>query len=271
MAYWTSALWIGVRGKELGAAMSNAGNIVVLTGAGISKASGLATFRDPDGVWEKHQIEDVATPDAFINNTMAFLGFYDDLRRQVMSDQIQPNAAHFALARLEQEWLGEVTIITQNVDDLHEQAGSNNVIHMHGEILKARCSKCDHVRTWMRDMDSNDLCNVCEWEAELRPHVVLFGEAPLMMSSVYSALDACDVFLSIGTSLNVHPADTFVEQVSKRRNTKTVELNLEPSECVEKFDEAYVGAATDTVPLYVSGMLASFSGKNAHCDEPVLL
>ena len=108
-------------------------------------------------------------------------------------------------------------------------------------------------------MDANDLCTVCKWEAELRPHVVLFGEAPLMMSSVYAALDACDVFLSIGTSLNVHPADTFVEQVNKRQNSKTVELNLEPSECVEQFDEVYLGEATDTVPLYVSGMLAAAS------------
>ena len=237
--------------------MSNVGNIVVLTGAGISKESGLSTFRDPDGVWEKHQIEDVATLEAFTNNPTGFLSFYDDLRRLVLSDQIQPNAAHKALAKLEQEWRGDVIIITQNVDDLHERAGNQNVIHMHGEILKARCSKCGHVRTWMRDMDTNDLCSVCEWEAELRPHVVLFGEAPLMMSSVYAALDACDVFISIGTSLNVHPADTFVEQVSKKQNVKTVELNLEPSENVEKFDEAFFGAATDLVPLYVSGILAA--------------
>lgn len=239
--------------------MSSVKNIVLLTGAGISKDSGLATFRDPDGVWEKHQIEDVATPEAFINNTMEFLGFYNDLRRQVMSDQIKPNAAHIALARLEQEWHGEVTIITQNVDDLHERAGSENVIHMHGEILKARCSKCGNVRTWMRDMDSNDLCSVCEWEAEFRPHVVLFGEAPLMMPRVYEALDACHIFISVGTSLNVHPADTFVEQVKKRKNIKAIELNLEPSENVSQFDETFFGAAIDIVPLYVSGMLATES------------
>ena len=239
--------------------MPNTGNIVVLTGAGISKESGLATFRDPDGVWEKHRVEDVATPEAFANDPMLFLSFYDNFRALVRSDQIQPNAAHLALAKLEQEWPGEVTIITQNIDDLHERAGSENLIYMHGEILKARCSQCGHVRTWLRDLDTNDLCSACEWDAELRPHVVLFGEAPLLMSSVNEALDACDVFLSIGTSLNVHPADSFVEQVNKRQNTRTVELNLEPSECVEQFDEAYVGAATEIVPLFVSGILAAAS------------
>ena len=233
------------------------GNIVILTGAGISQASGLATFRDPDGVWNKHRVEDVASPEGLANNPMLLFAFYDDFRAQVLSDQIQSNAAHVALARLEEEWPKEVTIITQNIDNLHEQAGSQNVIHMHGEIFKARCTKCDHVRPWRGDMDTNDLCSVCEWEAMLRPHVVLFGEAPIMMPNVNAALDDCDVFLSIGTSLNVHPASVFVDQVNKRPGTRTVELNLEPSMRVEQFDESYVGAASDIVPLFVSGMLAA--------------
>jgi NAD-dependent deacetylase len=248
------------QGQELGKSMSSDGRIAVLTGAGISKASGLSTYRDPDGTWSENRIEDVATPDAFKKNPTLALKFFNDLRETVLSDQVQPNAAHMALALLEQEWPGEVTIITQNIDNLHERAGSQNVIHMHGEILKARCSKCGHVCSWWGNMDANDLCAVCEWEADLRPHVVLFGEAPLMTPGAHAALDACDVFLAIGTSLNVYPAANFVEKVNEREGTRTVELNLEPSSKTVHFDESYIGDATDTVPIFVSGMLASSSG-----------
>lgn len=230
-------------------------SIVVLTGAGISQESGLATFRDPKGVWSKYRVEDIATLDAFHNNTTAFLNFYDDLRQQVTSGKTGPNPAHYALARLEHEWPGEVTIITQNVDDLHERAGSKNVVHMHGEILKARCSKCDNIISWTKDLDTNDLCPVCEWEAQLRPHVVLFGEAPLLVNATHAIKD-CDLFVSIGTSLNVHPANTFVEQANQKQQTKTIELNLEPSEQVEQFDEAFIGPASIIVPVFVSGILA---------------
>lgn len=242
--------------------MLNAPNIFVLTGAGVSKPSGLATFRDPDGVWSRHRVEDVATPQALHENPTQLHQFYDEFRSLITSGSVQPNAAHIALARLEEEWPGGVTIVTQNIDDLHERAGSQNVIHMHGEALKARCSKCGHIRSWRGSMDTNDLCNVCEWEAELRPHVVLFGEAPLMMPSIHSALDACDLFVAIGSSLNVYPAASFVDQVRERPNTRTVELNLEPSARTEKFDESYMGDTTEIVPLFVSGLLASLAGNS---------
>lgn len=229
----------------------NGGRIVILTGAGISKASGIPTYRDKGGIWTKHHVEEVATPQALASNPVAAYGFFDNLRDQVLSDDVEPNAAHYALARLEQEWQGQVTIITQNIDDLHERGGSQNVFHMHGEVLKARCTHCGHVRTWKRDLDTNDLCDVCDVDAALRPHVVLFGEMPLCMNEIEASLRECDLFITIGSSLDVYPAAGFVDEV----NARTVELNLEPSSRAEAFDEAYYGPAEAIVPVFVGGLL----------------
>lgn len=231
--------------------------IVVLTGAGISKESGLSTFRDADGIWAQVRIEDVATPEAFERDPNRVHAFYNSRRRGLLSPDIQPNAAHTALARLERDWPGEVLLVTQNIDDLHERAGSHHLIHMHGELLKARCGVCEAVSAWRDDLGPAIACPDCGAAGALRPHVVWFGEMPLDMDRIYAALDDCDLFLSVGTSGNVYPAAGFVMQVRARRGVRTVELNLEPSEGASLFAETEYGPATLLVPRFVEGLLAT--------------
>jgi NAD-dependent deacetylase len=230
-------------------------NVVILTGAGISKESGLSTFRDRDGIWANVDINDVATPDAYHNNPTAVYSFHDSIRRKVLSDDVQPNAAHFALAKLEDAWAENVLIVTQNIDNLHERAGTENVIHMHGEILKARCPECGSTRSCWADLDANDLCSSCEMEAVLRPHVVWFGESPLEMLRIYAALDECETFISIGTSSSVYPAAEFISLVKARQNVRTIEINLERSEKTDEFSESHLGLASEIVPRIVEEML----------------
>lgn len=227
--------------------------IVVLTGAGISRESGLATFRDADGLWAKVRIENVATPGAFARDPARVQGFYNARRAQLRDPAIAPNAAHLALARLEREHPGEVLLVTQNVDDLHERAGSTRLIHMHGELMKARCLACDNASPWRDDIAPACVCPACGAPGRLRPHVVWFGEMPLAMEEIGAALDACDLFVSIGTSGNVYPAAGFVAEVRGRAHT--VELNLEPSEGASLFDEAIHGPATQVVPAFVDALL----------------
>lgn len=231
-------------------------SIVILTGAGISKESGLSTFRDADGLWATVRIEDVATPQAFRSNPVRVHDFYNARRRQMADPAVQPNAAHAALARLEAEWPGELLLVTQNIDDLHERAGSHAVLHMHGELLKLRCGHCHVVLEWRGDASVGTPCPSCGHVAGLRPHVVWFGEMPLGMEAIYAALDACDLFVSIGTSGTVYPAAGFVEEVQRRGHAHTVELNLEPSLGVSAFDEAIHGPATEIVPAFVERILA---------------
>ncbi len=232
------------------------GSIVILTGAGISRASGLETFSGDGGIWNTHEVDKIASAEALAKNPTQVLSFYDDMRKKLLSDEVSPNAAHYALARLEVEWAGQVIIITQNIDNLHERAGNTHVIHSHGELTKARCTSCGHVFSWWRDIDTNDLCGVCGEDAPLRPHIVLFGESPLELGKTEDALGHCDLFVSIGSSLTVHPAAGFVDAVNSRDNTLTVELNQEPSARSEVFDEGYFGAAEEIVPIFVSGLLA---------------
>ncbi|MCR9255615.1 MAG: NAD-dependent protein deacylase [Alphaproteobacteria bacterium] len=232
--------------------------IVILTGAGISKESGLATFRDADGIWAKVRVEDVATPEAFRANPVRVHDFYNARRRQLQEAHVEPNAAHQALARLEREWPGPVLLVTQNIDDLHERAGSRNLIHMHGELLRGRCEDCGTVHDWPGDMSLSSPCPACGRSSVLRPHVVWFGEMPLEMDRIYAALDNCALFLSIGTSGNVYPAAGFVQEVKLQGTGHTVELNLEPSEGATLFDETIHGPATRVVPDYVGRLL------NAH-------
>lgn len=224
--------------------------IVILTGAGISAESGLRTFRDADGLWERHRVEDVATPEAFHRNPALVHRFYNERRCSLPT--VQPNAAHLALARLEREWRGEVLLVTQNVDDLHDRAGSRNLVHMHGELLKARCLSCRAVLDWPGDMDADSRCPVCR-RGQVRPHIVWFGEVPLEMERIYRALEGCDLFAAIGTSGHVYPAAGFVEAVGP--NARTVELNLEPSRVADAFQEHQVGRATDLVPPFVEELL----------------
>lgn len=229
--------------------------IVILTGAGISKESGLSTFRDEDGIWARFKIEDVATPEAFARDPDRVHSFYNARRDGMLDRTIQPNAAHKALARLERDWPAEVTVVTQNIDDLHERAGSRNLIHMHGEVLKARCERCGGVRAWLKEMDRNTVCPACGGAGGLRPHVVWFGEMPLMMDRIYELLAKCGLFLSIGTSGNVYPAAGFVEEVARHGTAQTMEVNLEPSEGASQFQHARYGPATETVPALVDEIL----------------
>ncbi len=232
---------------------SNYSSIVVLTGAGISAESGIRTFRAADGLWEEHRIEDVATPEAYEVNPALVHGFYNARREHLLNDSIQPNAAHQALADFERDFFkrnssGQFTLVTQNIDDLHERAGSS-CIHMHGELLKARCKKTNQLFSCLDEVDESSTCPCCNTQGNLRPHVVWFGEMPLQMDEIYDALADCDLFIAIGTSGNVYPAAGFV-QAARQAGAKTVELNLEPSAVTSSFDEQYYGMATEVVPEF---------------------
>jgi len=228
--------------------------IVVLTGAGISKESGLDTFRCAGGIWSKVRLEDVATPEGFARDPDLVQDFYNARRAQLAAPDIRPNAAHAALARLEREWPGGVLIVTQNIDDLHERAGSSHLIHMHGELRKVRCDGCGTVHAWDHDVATDTPCPRCLQPA-LRPHVVWFGEMPLEMERIYDALDQCGLFLSIGTSGHVYPAAGFVHAVRQRGQAHTIELNLDPSEGASLFAEAIYGLASEVVPDFVEELL----------------
>ncbi len=228
-------------------------NIVILTGAGISAESGLSTFRDEGGLWAKHRIEDVATPEAFIKNPDLVQGFYNARRRQLQD--VTPNGAHLALAKLEKEHSGPVTIITQNVDDLHERALSHNVIHMHGELSKVRCTQCGRVQLWLGDCTQDKACSACGKSPALRPYIVWFGELPYYMDRIHGLLGQCDLFISIGTSGTVYPAAGFVADVQKAGYAHTLEINLEPSAGISYFAEARFGKAGDLVPVLVDELL----------------
>ena len=227
--------------------------IVVLTGAGVSAESGIRTFRAADGLWEEHRVEDVASPEGFEANPELVQRFYNERRRQLLHSDTQPNAAHRALARLEQEFDGEVLVITQNIDDLHERAGSRNVIHMHGELLKARCEVCDDVIEMRGDVHVTDRCTHCQ--GHMRPHIVWFGEVPLLMDESFAALEKCDLFAAIGTSGNVYPAAGFV-RVARAAGAHTVEINLEASEVNNDFAETRLGQASEQVLEWVTELLA---------------
>lgn len=229
--------------------------IVVLTGAGISKESGLDTFRDPDGIWSRVRIEDVATPEAFARDPAGVQAFYNARRRRLREAAIEPNAAHLALARLERARPGQLLLVTQNIDDLHERAGSRNLVHMHGELLKARCLDCAAVCACGGDLTAESLCVACGRAGRLRPHVVWFGEMPLEMERIHSALAGCALFLSIGTSGTVYPAAGFVGE-ARAAGARTVELNLEPSGGRSLFGEGHYGPASQVVPAFVERLLA---------------
>jgi NAD-dependent deacetylase len=230
--------------------------IVILTGAGISRESGLATFRDAGGIWASVRLDDVATPEAFARDPARVHAFYNAHRRQLQHASVLPNAAHEALARLEAMRPGEVMIATQNIDDLHERAGSRAVIHMHGELLKARCAACGRVTVWYDDLTGKEGCPSCAIEGQLRPHVVWFGEIPQRLDEIYQALAQCKVFIAIGTSGTVEPAASFVEE-ARRAGAHTVELNLEASHSAGLFAERIYGPATRIVPEYIARVMNS--------------
>jgi len=229
-------------------------NIVILTGAGISAESGLATFRGPDGLWEGHRVEDVATPEAFARDPALVHAFYD-LRRASLAE-VEPNAAHKALARLDAEWPGELLIVTQNVDDLHERAGAKRLLHMHGELKSAWCRACDARMAWAGEMGHGPACPQCGKAEALRPDIVWFGEMPYEMDTIDRALMEADLFVSIGTSGNVYPAAGYV-QTARYVGAKTLEMNLDPSLGSYHFHESRTGPAGVLVPAWVSDVLRS--------------
>jgi NAD-dependent deacetylase len=230
--------------------------IVVLTGAGVSAESGIQTFRDTNGLWENHNLEDVATVEGYKRNPQLVLEFYNQRRRDFCLGHKKPNAAHFALAELEEKFAGEFLLVTQNIDNLHEQAGSKNVIHMHGELLKARCPKTNQLVECVDDIVSGDLCHCCQYPSELRPHIVWFGEMPLGLDIIYHHLSQADLFIAIGTSGTVYPAAGFVEE-AKSVGAFSIELNLEASEIHSHFDKVMQGKATKLVPDLVNTILAA--------------
>lgn len=219
-------------------------NIVILTGAGISQESGIKTFRDGDGLWENHRIEDVATPEAFRRNPALVQQFYNLRRRQL--SEVAPNAAHLALCELEKRWKGEFLLVTQNVDDLHERAGSKNLVHMHGALKEARCLKSGQIHGWEGDIDNAAICHCCGKENHLRPNIVWFGEIPFHMDRILRRISACDYFVAIGTSGLVYPAAGFVAE-ARMAGAETIEMNMEPSGSRD-FGFGLYGKATLTVP-----------------------
>jgi NAD-dependent deacetylase len=229
--------------------------IVVLTGAGISKESGIDTFRDADGLWSRVNLEDVATIEAWHRDKKKVLDFYNETRSLFRAANIKPNAAHAALARLEAKYPGEVMIVTQNIDPLHEMAGSKNVIHMHGRDGEVRCMNCGTVFPSDADLSPESVCPTCKTVGELRPNIVWFGEDPMHLDQIYAALERCGLFMAIGTSGEVYPAAGFVLHVRRRARARTVELNLEPTESQPLFQEQIYGPATRIVPPYVERIL----------------
>ncbi len=233
-------------------------SIVVLTGAGISAESGIQTFRASDGLWEEHRIEDVATPEAFERDPELVQHFYNLRRQPILNNDVHPNPAHFALAKLQLEFAGKFTLITQNIDNLHEQGGSKGVLHMHGEILKIRCNRSNQIFDCGSDVTTQDKCPCCDQPGNLRPHIVWFGEMPLYMQEIYQALAECDLFVAIGTSGNVYPAAGFV-QMANQAGAHTFEINLEQSNVATDFDDAIYGNAGVVLPIWVAQLLAAQS------------
>lgn len=230
-------------------------SIVVLTGAGISAESGLATFRGAGGLWEGHRVEDVATPQAFARNPGLVQHFYNLRRAQLRDPKVRPNPAHEALARLEREWPGPVLVVTQNIDDLHERAGTRRLIHMHGELMRALCIACGDAASWQEDLGEESVCPHCRAQGRLRPDVVWFGEVPYRMDEIYLALERCGLFVAVGTSGQVYPAAGFVQAVRAMGDAPTVEINLEPSGTSPLFAEHRCGPAGELVPAFVEELL----------------
>ena len=228
--------------------------VVVLTGAGISAESGLKTFRDNNGLWEEHNIEDVATPEGFERDKELVYRFYNQRRRQLLSPEVQPNLAHLALAKLEYALEHNFTLITQNVDNLHQRAGNKNILHMHGSLLSARCLVSDCCSDIFTDLDHSTKCDCCSPRNSMRPDIVWFGEMPKYMEKIEVLLRDADVFISIGTSGTVYPAAGFVNQAN-HYGAYSVELNLEPSSGQSEFNEKHYGAASELVGQFVDTLL----------------
>jgi NAD-dependent deacetylase len=234
-------------------------NIVILTGAGISAESGIQTFRGSSGLWEEEKIEDVATPEAFGKNPKRVFDFYNRRKKQLLEPALSPNKAHLALAKLEKNFPGEVNLITQNVDNLHERAGSLKIIHMHGDLLKMRCQTSGKIFESLTPLDENILCVCCGQKGRLRPHIVWFGEMPLELSKIFDLLKKCQIFIAIGTSGSVYPAASFVQE-ARKYGAYGVNINPEESENEIFFHRVIRGIASCETEKLVEEILGqSFS------------
>ena len=229
-----------------------ASHIAILTGAGVSAESGLGTFRDVGGLWTKYDLADVATPEGYVRDPKLVLEFYN--ARRVNCANAVPNPAHQAIARLQRDYPGRVTLVTQNIDDLHERGGSAEVIHMHGQIMRALCAECGHQWGWTSEMTLGDICHSCATVGTVRPDVVWFGEMPYHMEKIWARTADCDLFVAIGTSGAVYPAAGLVTE-ARHRGVQTLEINLEPSDNTDAFDDRVLGPASETVPGWVEGLL----------------
>jgi NAD-dependent deacetylase len=228
--------------------------IVILTGAGISAESGVPTFRGSDGLWEGYRVEEVATPEAFARDRGLVQQFYN-MRRQFLLSGVEPNEGHRSLARLQREFHGEVLLVTQNIDDLHERGGSPQVWHMHGELMQARCLSCGHHQGVKSNLGNESRCRKCGAEGDLRPDVVWFGEMPYFLPEIEESLVDCDLFLSIGTSGLVYPAAGFVE-LALHAGAETIEVNLDETVASPRFQRRIQGKAAETLPRLIDELLA---------------
>ena len=235
--------------------MSSHPSLVILTGAGISAESGLATFRGADGLWEGHRVQDVATPEGFEHDPALVHRFYNQRRAALAT--VQPNAGHEALVRLEKSWPGEFLLITQNVDDLHERAGSRKLRHMHGELLRALCTSCGKSSPWQGDMGADSACPQCRQQGQLRPDIVWFGEMPYFMDEILAALNRCGIFIAIGTSGQVYPAAGFV-RTANARGARTIEVNLADTAASDAFGERRTGPATTVLPALIRELIPRY-------------
>ena len=227
-------------------------NIVILTGAGISAESGLATFRSSNGLWNNHPVEDVATVEAFQSNPAYVHDFYNGLKKELI--KAKPNPAHLAITKLQKEYPAKISIITQNVDTLHEKAGNINIYHIHGQINQAVCQNCGHIIETFGDVDTQTICPNCQVMGMMKPNIVFFGENLLYMDKVDNLLRTCDLFLSIGTSDVVFPAAAFV-QIAKMNGAHTIEFNLEPTSNNYYFDQHIFGKAGTTLPAFIDELI----------------
>lgn len=233
--------------------ISASGSIVVLTGAGMSAESGIPTFRGVDGLWEGHRIEDVASPEGFARDLELVHRFYN-LRRAALN-HVEPNEGHRALAQLERGWKGGFLLVTQNVDDLHERAGSEKLIHMHGELRKVRCEGCGAVLTWTQDLFSGTRCRACGGIGGLRPHIVWFGEFPFEMDRIMGALAKADLFICVGTSGVVYPAAGFAREAARRATCRLIEVNVDQTAISSHFHQHIHGPAAVELPKLVDSIL----------------
>ncbi len=231
-------------------------NVFILTGAGISKESGINTFREKDGLWDNYKIEDVCTVEAFKKNPELVNSFYNERKRNLLDPKIKPNAAHFSLAELEKNCKKDFLIVTQNIDNLHEQAGSKKIVHMHGSLEKAYCMYCNSRVKYDFEVTTNYKCKSCNNKGMVRVDVVWFGEQPKYLNEIYNFLEKTEVFISIGTSNNVYPAAGFIDFLNQINNKILMyEFNLEKTSKSIFFDKRFSGPATKTIPKFVKKVI----------------